>query len=199
MIGDWRRRFDQGDFPFFVVSLANFMAHKNDPGTDEWAELREAQAMTAKNVKNSGLALAIDVGDVADIHPTDKKTVGQRLALTALAKAYGRRVEYKGPTYKSFSIKGSDIWVKFDHAEGLTSQSSQPGEFSIAGEDRVWHWAKAEVFGDSVVVSSADVPHPVAVRYAWQSNPVANMYNKFGLPMEPFRTDDWPRVTAGRK
>lgn len=199
MIADWRRRFDQGDFPFYIVSLANFQAHKDQPGTDEWAELREAQWMTASNIKNSGIAMAIDIGDAVDIHPTDKKTVGDRLALVALAKTYGRKIEFQGPTYKSFSVKGSDLWLNFDHAMGLTYRNSPAGEFSIAGEDRVWHWAKAEIVNDSVVLSSPDVAHPVAARYAWQSNPTANLYNAAGLPMMPFRTDDWPRVTAGHK
>lgn len=200
MISDWRRRFGQGDFPFYIVSLAAFMPHKAAPGDDAWAELREAQAMTARNLKNAGLALAIDVGDAADIHPKEKKTVGERLARIALARDYGKRVVYQGPTYRSLTIKGSEAWVKFDHTDGgLVARGGAPGEFAVAGEDRRWRWATARIEGDSVVVSSPDVPKPIAVRYAWQSNPVATLTNGAGLPAVPFRTDDWPGVTAPKK
>ncbi|CAN5668015.1 sialate O-acetylesterase [soil metagenome] len=199
MIGDWRKQFGQGDFPFYIVSLAAFTPHKDAPGDDEWAELREAQALTAKNVKNSGLALAIDVGDAADIHPIDKQTVGERLALIALARDYGKSIVYQGPTYRSMSVEGSEATLKFDHAEGLMGRGGAPGEFSVAGVDRKWHWATARIEGDTVIVSSSDVSKPVAVRYAWQSNPVANLYNGAGLPTVPFRTDSWPMLTAGRK
>jgi sialate O-acetylesterase len=199
MIADWRRRFGQGDFPFYIVSLASYMPQRSTPGDDEWAELREAQAMTARNVRNSGLALAIDVGDAADIHPKEKETVGERLARIALAKDYGKRIEYSGPTFKSLTIQGHEAVVKFDHADGLVTRGALPGEFSVAGPDRQWHWAMARIEGDTVVVSSPNVPKPVAVRYAWQSNPTANLYNKAGLPAVPFRTDDWPGRTFGRK
>lgn len=200
MINDWRRRFGQGDFPFYIVSLAAFQPHKDAPGDDEWAELREAQAMTAKGVKNAGLALAIDIGDAADIHPKEKKTVGERLALIALAKDYGQKVAYSGPTYRSFSVKGSEAWVRFDHTDGgLLARGGPLGEFAVAGVDRKWHWATARIEGDAVVVSSPEVSRPVAVRYAWQSNPIASLSNGAGLPAVPFRTDDWPGITVARK
>ena len=200
MIADWRDRFDSGDFPFYIVSLAAFMPHKGQPGNDEWAELREAQALTAKNMGNSGLALAIDVGDAADIHPKDKKTVGERLALVALARDYGKKVVYEGPTFRSLRVKGTEARVEFDHADGgLLARGGPLGEFALAGADRKWHWATARIDGDAVVLTSPDVPVPVAVRYAWQSNPVATLTNGAGLPAVPFRTDDWPMLTAGRK
>ncbi len=200
MIADWRRRFGQGDFPFYIVSLAAFQPHRDVPGDDAWAELREAQAMTARSVANSGLALAIDVGDAADIHPREKKTVGERLALIALAKDYGKKVAYSGPVYKSMSRQGSEVRLHFDHAVGgLTLRGSSLGEFAVAGADKKWHWATARIDGDSVVVGSPEVSAPVAVRYAWQSNPVATLYNGAGLPAVPFRTDDWPGITMGRK
>jgi len=200
MIGDWRRRFNQGDFPFYIVSLAAWQAHKTVPGDDDWAELREAQMLTAQNVKNAGIAMAIDVGDAVDIHPTDKRTVGERLALVALAKTYGKVVAYSGPTYKSLVIKGGEATIKFDHADGgLIARGGPLGEFAVAGEDKKWHWANARIDGDTIVVSSPDVPKPVAVRYAWQSNPAATLYNDSGLPAVPFRTDNWPGITVGRK
>lgn len=200
LIADWRDRFGSGDFPFYIVSLAAFQPHKDVPGDDEWAELREAQAMTAKNVKNSGLALAIDVGDAQDIHPKEKKTVGERLALLALARTYGKSVVDEGPTYKSLAIKGSEARVTFDHTEGgLLPRGGPLGEFAIAGADRKWSWAEARIEGDTVVLSSPNVPKPVAVRYAWQANPTATLTNGAGLPAVPFRTDDWPELTAGRK
>lgn len=198
MIADWRRRFNQGDFPFYIVSLANFTVHRDVPGDDAWAELREAQALTARNVKNSGLAVTIDVGDAADIHPTDKQTVGERLALIALARDYGKKVVYQGPTYRSMTVKGGEVWLKFDHAQGLMAKG-MPGEFAVAGTDHIWHWGTARIQGDTVIVSSPDVSQPVAVRYAWQSNPVANLYNGAGLPMVPFRTDDWPLTTLNSR
>lgn len=200
MIADWRARFGQGDFPFYIASLAAFQPHKDQAGDDEWAELREAQALTASNVKNSGLAITIDVGDAADIHPKEKKTVGERLALIALARDYAKPVAYQGPTYRSLLIKGAEARVAFDHTEGgLVPRGGDLGEFALAGVDRKWHWASARIEGDTVVLTSPDVPHPVAVRYAWQSNPVATLTNGAGLPAVPFRTDHWPMVTAGRK
>lgn len=199
MIQDWRNRFQQGDFPFYIVSLAAYQPHKTVPSDDDWAELREAQAMTAAKMKNSGLAMTIDVGDAADIHPRDKKTVGERLALIALARDYGKSVVYQGPTYKSMAVSGSSIVLKFDHAKGLTAKGGAPGEFSICGSDHKWVWADAKIVGETIVVSSPSVSQPVAVRYAWQSNPTANLYNAAGLPMVPFRTDQFPGITVGRK
>ncbi|HMB94462.1 MAG TPA: sialate O-acetylesterase [Tepidisphaeraceae bacterium] len=201
MISDWRHSFDQGDFPFYIVSLAAYQPHKDVPGDDEWAELREAQAMTARDVPNSGLALAIDVGDAKDVHPKDKKTVGERLALVALANEYAKKeIVYSGPIFREMKREASSIRLSFDHTDGgLKSTGEKLGEFAIAGADHQWHWANAKIEQNTVVVNSPDVPDPQAVRYAWQANPVATLTNGAGLPAVPFRTDDWPEITAGRK
>jgi sialate O-acetylesterase len=200
MIADWRHAFGQGDFPFYIVSLAAFTPHRDQPGEDDWAELREAQAFVARTVPNSGLAMTIDVGDANDIHPTNKKPVGERLALIALAKEYGKSVVYSGPVYRQMKRDGSSIRLSFDHADGgLAVHGDKLGEFSIAGADRKWHWAHARIDGTEIVVSCPEVPEPLAVRYAWQTNPAATLFNGAGLPAVPFRTDDWPAVTAGRK
>jgi len=200
MIGDWRKLFDQGDFPFYIVSLPAFLPHNNQPGNDDWAELREAQALTARNVKNCGLAVTVDTGDADNIHPKDKKIVGERLALCALAGEYGEKVVYAGPTFKSAEHIRGALKLRFDHTDGgLVVKGGKLGEFSIAGKDRKWHWADARIEGDTIVVSSPEVPEPVAARYAWQANPMATLYNGAGLPAVPFRTDDWPENTRNAK
>jgi len=201
MIGDWRQLFDQGDFPFYIVSLPAFMPRRSEPGDDAWAELREAQALTAGKVKNAGLAVTVDTGEAANIHPKDKKIVGDRLAFLALAKDYGEKIPYAGPTYKSMQhLPGGALKINFTHTDGgLVVKGDQPGEFSVAGKDRQWRWADAKIEGDSIVVSSPEVPEPVAARYAWQANPEATLYNKDGLPAVPFRTDDWPEITRNAK
>jgi sialate O-acetylesterase len=200
MIGDWRELFGQGDFPFYIVSLAAFMQHKNTPGDDWWAELREAQAITARTVPNSALAVTIDVGEANDIHPKDKKEVGERLALSALAQHYGKKIPFSGPTFKSVEMLPGALKLHFDHVDGgLVVKGEKLEEFSIAGEDRKWFWAEAKIEGDTVVLSSPKVPQPKAARYAWQSNPRATLFNGAGLPAVPFRTDDWPGVTDNRK
>ena len=200
MIEDWRRSFNQGEFPFYIVSLAAFEPHKERPGDDEWAELRESQAITAATIANSGLALAIDCGDAADIHPKDKQTVAQRLARVALAKEYGMPVDYSGPVYRQIKREGSAIRVWFDHCERhLAFRDNVVGEFAIAGADRVWHVAQAKIDGETVVVWADDVAEPVAVRYAWQANPIATLINGNRLPAVPFRTDDWPAMTLGHR
>jgi sialate O-acetylesterase len=196
MIGDWRRVFGQGDFPFYIVSLPAFTHRKDAPGDDSWAELREAQAMTARSVANSGLAVAIDTGDPDNLHPKDKKVVGERLALCALARAYGENVVSAGPTFTSAEAMPGAMRLHFKGADGgLVARGGAPGEFSVAGVDRKWFWAEARIDGNEVVVSSPMVPDPKAARYAWQSNPAATLYNGAGLPAVPFRTDDWPGIT----
>ena len=200
MIADWRRAFGQGDFPFYIVSLSAFTPRRDQPGEDEWAELREAQAYTASTVPNSGLAVTIDVGDAKDIHPTDKMTVGERLALIALSKEYGKSVVCSGPVYRQMKRDGATVRLSFDHTDGgLSVHGDKLGEFSVAGADRKWRWADAKIDGNDVVISCPEIPEPVAVRYAWQTNPLATLFNGAGLPAVPFRTDDWPASTAGRK
>ncbi len=197
MIRDWRNEWHQGDFPFLIVQLANFMAADSQPVESAWAELREAQAMTANGVKHSGLALAIDIGNPTDIHPKDKQDVGLRLALAALHTAYGQKLAYSGPTYKFFRKEGAAIRVSFDHVEGgLKAKGGTLKGFAIAGADHRFHWATATFDGSTVLVQSNEVSDPLAVRYDWGNNPEASLYNSADLPAVPFRTDDWPGVTA---
>lgn len=196
MIDNWRNQFGQDNLPFYIVGLPAFMQRRNEPGTDGWAELREAQALTAKNVSNCGLATTVDTGDADDIHPKNKVPVGDRLAYCALAQTYGEKIPYRGPTYASMKPLPGALKLNFKYADGgLVVKGDKLGEFSVAGEDRKWHWADAKIDGNSVIVSSADVPDPVEARYAWQANPLASLYNGVGLPAVPFRTDDWPEST----
>ena len=200
MIQNWRNDWGQGDFPFFFVQLANFEAIVPEPAESTWAELREAQLM-ALSLPNTGMAVIIDIGEADNIHPKNKKDVGRRLALLALAKTYGKDLVYSGPIYKSMKIEGNKIILHFEHiGGGLVAGGGGPLKgFAIAGADRKFVWADAKIDGDVVVVSSERVAGPVAVRYAWADNPVCNLYNSQGLPASPFRTDDWPGKTMGKK
>ena len=188
MIGDWRARFGQGDFPFLIVQLAGFA-----PGGDAWADLRQAQWLTARNVPAAGIATAIDLADADpnEIHPKNKQEVGRRLALVAEAKVYGTNVEYSGPVYKSMAVSGNAIRLTFDHlGGGLAAKDDKPlTSFTVAGTDGKFVPADAKIDGDAVVVSSPQVPAPAAVRYAWTGDPVCSLYNKAGLPAFPFDTD----------
>ena len=197
LIGDWRAHFGQGDLPFLIVSLANFMQRLDQPAESAWAELREAQALTAKTLPACGLTVAIDIGEANDIHPKNKQAVGRRLALAAQAIAYGQPVEWSGPWYKSMLVEGPAIRLTFDHLGGglVASDGAALTGFAIAGADRAFVWAEARIAGEAVVVSSPKVAKPVAVRYAWANNPACNLANRAGLPAVPFRTDDWPGVT----
>jgi sialate O-acetylesterase len=200
MIQDWRAHFGVGDFPFYIVQLAAWQQSANQPRENDWAELREAQALTAQKLPNCGLAVAIDIGDAGDIHPKDKLDVGRRLALCALANAYGKPIEWSGPWYKSMEAAGKAIRLHFAHVgDGLVAKGDKLQGFAVAGEDRKFVWAEAAIEGDTVLVSSPKVAHPVAVRYAWDINPVCNLFNQEGLPAVPFRTDNWPAITAKNK
>jgi sialate O-acetylesterase len=200
MIKDWRKLFGQGDFPFYIVGLPAFMHHQDQPVESAWAELREAQVRAALKAGNAAVAITIDTGDPDNIHPKDKKVVGDRLGLCALARYYGKSIPYQGPAFLSLGRLPGALRIRFDHTEGgLVAKGGKPGEFSIAGKDRKWHWADARIDGSSVVLSSPMVPEPVAARYAWQSFPNATLYNGAGLPAVPFRTDDWPGITESRK
>src|SRR5215207_5815778 len=199
MIRDWRAAWRQGDFPFYFVQLANWKARRQDSIDSEWAELREAQALTMRVAPNTGMAVAIDIGNPDDIHPRNKLDVGLRLARWALADTYGLKMEKSGPLYDSHKVEGGRVRVRFTHAAGLkTRDGAAPAGFYVAGADRRFLPAEARVEKGEVVVWSRDVPAPVAVRYAWADNPAANLYNSEGLHASPFRTDDWPGVTAGR-
>ncbi len=194
MIQDWRERWCQGDFPFYFVQLPNYMTARDQPGESDWASLREAQFMTLKRAPNTGMAVIIDIGEANNIHPTNKQEVGRRLALAALANTYGHRVECSGPLYDRMEIKDGKVVLRFTHVGGgLAAKGGEPlNQFAIAGADRKFVWAHAKIVGDTVVVSSPNVPSPAAVRYAWADNPEGcNLYNKDGLPASPFRTDNW--------
>ncbi|MDQ2798156.1 MAG: hypothetical protein M3Y13_00755, partial [Armatimonadota bacterium] len=186
MIKDWRSRFGVGNFPFLIVQLAGW-----EPGGDAWPELQEAQMMTATRVPNAGIATAIDIGDRTNIHPTNKQEVGRRLALVAEAKVYGGKNEYYGPVYKSMKVEGGAIRLTFDHlGGGLVAKDGQPlASFTVSGADGNFVPAEAKIDGDTVIVSSPQVPKPTAARYAWAAFPTMSLYNKAGLPAFPFRTD----------
>ncbi len=196
LIAVWRKLFAQGDFPFYIVSLPAYKHRSDVPIDDSWAEMREAQALTAKSVPNSCLAVTIDTGDPDNVHPVDKKEPGERLAFCALGEYYGLKISHSGPTLSSVERLPGALRLHFDHADGgLVVKGEKLGEFSIAGDDRKWYWAYAHIEGADVIVSSSLVPDPRAARYAWQSNPAATLFNGAGLPAAPFRTDDWPGIT----
>jgi len=209
LIGGWRTVWNQGDFPFYFVQLANFQRPNDKPeGGDGWAKVRMAQTKSL-TIPKTGMAVAIDLADADnpdDIHPKNKFDVGERLALWALAKDYGKAgLVYSGPLYKDMKIEGGKIRLTFEcigsgliagKKEGRTPVIEDAGaqlkRFAIAGEDKKWQWADTAIEGQTVVVSSPQVPKPVAVRYAFSMNPEGcNLYNKEGLPASPFRTDNW--------
>jgi sialate O-acetylesterase len=185
LIRDWRRARGQGDFPFLFVQLAN---HDNlGPGT-QWPEVREIQLHTL-SLRNTGMAVTIDIGDAQDVHPRNKQDVGFRLALPALVLTYGENLVYSGPIFQQAVVDGSAIRVYFDHVGGgLRSKSGPLRTFEIAGSDGKFHPAEARIDGATVVVSSPSVPKPTQVRYAWANDPPANLYNAEGLPASPFRS-----------
>ena len=202
MIQLWRDEWKQGDFPFYWVQLADFMDEKPDPTDSSWAELREAQTMTLTALPNTGEAVIIDIGEGRDIHPRNKQDVAKRLARWALAKDYGLALPYRSPTFKSQETKDGKIVLTFDYVGGglYAFDVKDPVGFAIAGEDRKFVWAKAHIVApDKVEVWNDAVTQPVAVRYAWADNPVCNLRSKEGLPATPFRTDDWPGVTANSR
>jgi sialate O-acetylesterase len=198
LISSWRDALHENDLEFLVVQLPNHGAIPEQPGESAWAELREAQLLTLLHVPRTGMAVTIDVGDPKDVHPHRKLEVGQRLALWAQGTVYQQPIEYSGPLYESMQIDGSEIRVRFTHVgSGLEpSTGEELRGFAIAGTDRKFHWASARIDGNTVIVSSRDVPRPVAVRYAWADSPMCNLFNKDGLPASPFRTDDWPGITG---
>jgi sialate O-acetylesterase len=224
LINDWRKQWNEGDFPFYFCQLANYMGKKNVPGESGWAELREAQSLTLK-LPHTGQAVLIDIGESEDIHPRDKQDVGERLALIALAQDYGKSVVFSGPVYDSMKAESGNIilTLSFKHTEGglvakplpatylVKSQSHETAPlvrnspnselegFAICGADKQWVWADAKIAGNNVLVWSDKVAAPVAVRYAWSDNPTCNLYNGAGLPASPFRTDDFTPVTVNGK
>ncbi|GLB51875.1 9-O-acetylesterase [Neptunitalea chrysea] len=192
LIQCWRKQWNS-NIPFLYVQLANFMEPSKVPTDSNWARLREAQLQTLE-LPNTAMVVTIDVGEWNDIHPLDKKTVGDRLANAAECLVYHEKQVVGGPIYKSFKIQDDAIILSFNQTgSGLMVKNGQElGEFSIAGSDGIFYWAHAIIDGNTVIVSSKEVSSPVAVRYAWSNNPVhANLYNKEEFPASPFRTDNW--------
>ena len=198
MIRDWRARWGNGDFPFYYVQIAPF-AYKNEPISA--AFLREAQMMTLSE-PNTGMVVTMDIGNPANIHPKQKKPVGERLARLALKRDYGRTdLVDSGPAYKSHKVEDNSIRLQFTSiGDGLSTGDDKPlTHFTIAGADKKFVAAKATIDGDTIVVRSENVTNPIAVRYAWGSGDMPNLSNKEGLPVSSFRTDDWPIQPASSK
>jgi sialate O-acetylesterase len=206
MIKSWREEWGLGDFPFYWVQLADFKAERAEPAESDWAELREAQTMTMKALPNTGEAVIIDIGEGKDIHPKNKQDVAKRLARWALAETYKvPGIAARSPLYKGMDKQGSKIVLSFDNVgtkagDWRPFDVAEPIGFTIAGADKKFVPAKAVILADGrIEVSSEAVAEPVAVRYAWADNPVCNMYSAAGLPLTPFRTDDFPGVTVSAK
>lgn len=199
LVTDWRKRWDRA-FPVGWVQLPEFRQAQTEPGeAGRWPILRE-KMLQALRIPDTGMAVALGLGDADDIHPTNKKEVGSRLARWALSEVYGRETPWGGPLPKSHSISGNEITVEFSHADGgLVARGGNLEGFAIAGHDRKWVWANARIEGNRVVASSPEVPKPVALRYAWADNPVFSLFNGAGLPASPFRTDDFRLETKAPK
>ena len=198
LIEQWRKEQAQGDFPFYWVQLADFNPEKPNPGDSSWAELREAQTQTMK-LPNTGQAVIVDLGEGKDIHPRNKHDVAARLVRWALVKDYGMNLPYRSPEFKSLTIAGNKASITLD-TFGSKLRAFDVAEargFAICGADQVWHWAQGKVVGtDQVEVWSDEIAVPVAVRYGWADNPVVNLFSDDGLPVTPFRTDDFSMSTA---
>jgi sialate O-acetylesterase len=191
MIANWRDDFNNKKMPFYFVQIS--------PHRGQNPEIRDAQLYTLRNVPYTGMVVTTDNGDSLDIHPRNKKLVGERLSLWALKNDYGKKdVVVSGPLYKSMKTEGNKIRISFDYADGLLAKEADVKEFTIAGADASFVPAKAEIEGNTIVVWSDAVPKPAAVRFAWKNVPIPNLYNKADLPASPFRTDDWRLTTEGK-
>lgn len=203
MIRAWREQWGQGDFPFGIIQLPNYHDPKPEPADEAWSHIREAQRLTALNSPHTGLIVTIDVGEARDIHPKNKLDVAARVARWALADVYRRKLIRGGPTVRSVKVGQGKLVVTFEQVgAGLKIRDGDKlDEFAVAGSDGKWHWASARIIGnDRVEVWSAGVAQPVAVRYAFNSNPRhPNLTNDSGLPATPFRTDTWPGPTDGKR
>ena len=200
-IKDWRKQFAQGDLPFLFVQLANFTAEPLAPTESDWAELREAQA-SALALPNTAMITAIDIGEANDIHPKNKKDVGYRLGMAALKTVYGMDSISLSPVYNRYEVSGDSIIIHFKNNPAIITKDKYGyiRGFSIAGADKKFQWAKAYVKENQVVVYNSQVKNPVAVRYAWANNPgPLDLYTPEGLPVLPFRTDEWPGITIGKR
>lgn len=203
MINDWRTHWKQGDFPFYFVQLASFNAsHGTSEKGSTWAELREAQTMTL-SLPHTGMAVTTDIGEANDIHPRNKQDVGMRLAALALKNDYGKNIVAAGPSYKSMKVEGNKVRVSFtDIGSGLMVKDKYGylKGFELAGNDQRFHYAKAHIEGNDVIVECDAVQSPIAVRFAWADNPEdANLFNREGFPAVPFRSDNWDGITKDGK
>jgi sialate O-acetylesterase len=200
LINNWRCDFENFDMPFYFVQLASFCGkhipgqqvniYQGEPRNNSWAELREAQLRTCQ-MKNTGMAVTIDIGETNNIHPCKKKDVGHRLALWALANIYNKEIDFSGPLYAGYRIERDKIRIFFKYAEsGLISKGKLAG-FAIAGKNRKFVWADARIEKNTIIVSSKLISEPVAVRYGWDIYPKYSLYDTNNLPASPFRTDDW--------
>lgn len=186
LVKDWRMQWAQGDFPFAWVQLPNF----HNERFSGWCEVRESMLKTL-SMPHTGMAICLDLGHPTDIHPQNKQEVGRRLGLWAMAKVYGRELAWSGPLPKTQTFENSSAICTFDHGEGLKAREGAIEGFELAGADKVYHPATANIEGGKVIVTSAAVSSPIAVRYAWKDDPKANLVNAAGLPASPFRTDEW--------
>jgi sialate O-acetylesterase len=208
LIRNWRVQWDQGPFPFLAVQLAPWDRNRNrapeliasEIGESDWAELREAQLLATRELRNVGLAVITDAGDKDDIHPARKEPVGERLALLARAIAHGERIVANGPLYRRMRVRRDRVILDFDHVGGgLEARGGSLRGFTLCGPDGRFMPAQAEIDGRRVIVSSPLVTEPVAVRYGWADYPIVNLFNREGLPASPFRTDDFPLTTAPQR
>ena len=188
LINDWREKWNIGDFPFYFVQLASFMEKDKEPASSSaWAELRDAQLQTL-TLPNTGMAVSIDIGDAKDIHPKNKQEVGRRLALIALNRNYKKKLTYSGPLFRSYKIRKDQMILSFDHGKGLrTRDNVELKGFAISGPDHKFQWAKAIIKDGKVIINSAGLTNPTAIRYSWGNNPDGNLYNNSGLPASPFQ------------
>jgi sialate O-acetylesterase len=199
MITDWRQHWNQGNFPFYFVQLASFNAGNGDSEHgSSWAELREAQTHTL-STPNTGMAVTTDIGESNDIHPKNKQDVGKRLAAIALNNIYGQPMQFSGPVYESMAIEGNKVSLTFTHTGSGLMIKDKYGYlrgFEVSGNDHHFHYAKAVVSGNKVIVSADAVSEPTEVRYAWADDAWdANLYNQEGFPAVSFRTDQWKGIT----
>jgi sialate O-acetylesterase len=200
LIQKFREDWGQGDVPFYWVQLPNWREQPVEPDDHSWCWVRESQEATLDKVSNGGMAVAIDVGEGRDLHPKHKQPIADRLARIALARDYGFDLHYQSPRFENMTLEGNTAILSFRHLsdQGLYAFGTREVHgFAIAGEDRVFHWAQAEIVEpgyQQVKVWSEAVPNPVAVRYAWSAHPDCNLYDLEGLPVTPFRTDDWPQA-----
>ena len=189
MISDWRTKWNQKDLPFLIVQLANFMEQKSEPLESKWAELRDQQRLVSLNVQNTGLAVITDIGEWNDIHPLNKKTVGDRLALQAFKIADKKNIIADGPVYQSMKIDGNKVILSFKSGTDDFEQVSELKGFAIKGKDGKYVWAKAKIEGNKIIVWNENIPNPETVRYNWSDNPNGNLLNKTGLPASSFTTE----------